>query len=655
VATETLKIVITADNKGALTSLQQTAAETDKFKMSLGDLNTRLSLLKERLNQATEPARITKLGAEIKNVTAQIDDQKAAFAKLGAETEKAGSAMGSGLNKAFSGLRMIANILPGIGLAGMFGLAFEGLGKLIEEFGLFTTKVSEGEKKLNDYNEVNKKANKDAGEQVSTLKSLYNAATDVNMSMDTRNKAAKELQDLFPKTYGNLSLEIIKSGEAKNATDELTKSIIAQAKAKAALVKISELEAQKLDIEDQKRKIDNAVFNENVRVKKPYTEASFGGGIGGMGGGSGAILSVEEQRTRNTQRGAAAIRALNIEEDALTARQNSLTKAVGEGNVVESIAIENTTTKTEKLSKNEEILKNFKESLEGLNNQLAVGFISKDLFDVEKLKIFDSALNALSKNGEKSVETFKILAAQQKILFNDAFEAKMKLQSSKEENITAPFEKEITKAKPRFINGVPQSLEDIQAQQDKINQAQQAKLGKKSEADRIEAINKALTETKGLMTVVNPLVDTLFTAMQNGTDIGEALGDTFKKLAEDIAKAALKALIFGTILSAVTGGTSGALRKAGGFLGSIMGYAKGGISEGPQGGHIELLHGTEAILTPAQMSGLVRNSMNAGAVTSMGSNSQQQGSQQGEFTIRGNDLVLALQRSNYSLNLRRGV
>jgi hypothetical protein len=154
VATETLKIVITADNKGALTSLKQTAAETDKFKMSLGDLNTRLSLLKERLNQATEPARITKLGNEIKLVTSQIDDQKAAFAKLGAETEKAGSAMGSGLNKAFGGLRMIANILPGIGLAGMFGLAFEGLGKLVEEMGLFSNKITESEKKLSDYSIV---------------------------------------------------------------------------------------------------------------------------------------------------------------------------------------------------------------------------------------------------------------------------------------------------------------------------------------------------------------------------------------------------------------------------------------------------------------------------------------------------------------------
>jgi hypothetical protein len=26
----------------------------------------------------------------------------------------------------------------------------------------------------------------------------------------------------------------------------------------------------------------------------------------------------------------------------------------------------------------------------------------------------------------------------------------------------------------------------------------------------------------------------------------------------------------------------------------------------------------------------------------------------GQFTLKGNDLVLALQRSNYSLNLRRG-
>jgi len=149
--------------------------------------------------------------------------------------------------------------------------------------------------------------------------------------------------------------------------------------------------------------------------------------------------------------------------------------------------------------------------------------------------------------------------------------------------------------------------------------------------------------------------------MQNGVDLGVALSDMFKKLAEDIAKAAIKALLFQVILSAVSGGGEVPGGAGGGFaeifsklLGLGGGHAKGGVVTGPQGGHIELLHGTEAILTPAQMSGLVRNSMNAGAITSMGNNAQEQSGQQGEFLLRGNDLVLALQRSNVALNLRRG-
>ena len=637
-ATETLKIVITADNKGALTSLKQTAAETDKFKLSLGDLNTRLSLLKERLNQATEPARITKLGNEIKLVTSQIDDQKAAFAKLGAETEKAGSAMGSGLNKAFGGLRMIANILPGIGLAGMFGLAFEGLGKLVEEMGLFSNKITESEKKLSDYNEVNKKANKDAGEQIATLKTLYSIATDVNASMDTRNKAAKELQDLFPKTYGNLSLEVIKTGEAKDATDALTKSIIEQARAKAALAKISELEAQRLDIEDKKRKIDNATFNESKRIKGTSTDVVFGGGTGGIGGGGGVTLSVQDQQNRILERKLNALKPLDAELANINEREKALTNIIGAQNIVQEIAIENeeklSKTTKEKISPLEKLKDTYKADTEALVNMLMYGGMSLDEFQ--------------KKIGELNVRTLQNF-------FKDGGKA------------ASEFGQELIKLQPKFnefgqIIGrgdLIQREKKLPSQQGMINKILPEGGGIQKEqlnaGNGLDKINAALAQTQQIMSVVGPQIDNLFTALENGASIGEALGDMFKKLAEDIAKAAIKALIFQVILSAVSGGTANA---AGGGFGSIfkkmLGFAKGGISEGPQGGHMELLHGTEAILTPAQMSGLVRNSMNAGAVTSMGSNSQQQGSQQGEFTLRGNDLVLALQRSNVALNLRRG-
>lgn len=650
-ATETLKIVITADNKGALTSLKQTAAETDKFKMSLGDLNTRLSLLKERLNQATEPTQVSKLGAQIKNVTAQIDEQKAAFSKLGAETEKAGAGMAGGLNKAFSGLRMIANILPGIGLAGMFGLAFEGLGKLVEEMGLFSNKITEGEKKLSDYNEVNKKANKDAGEQIAILKTLYSVATDVNASMDTRNKAAKELQDLFPKTYGNLSLEIIKSGEAKDATDALTKSIIEQARAKAALAKISELEAQRLDIEDKKRKIDNATFNESKRIKGTSTDVVFGGGTGGVGGGGGVTLSVQNQQNRILERKLNALKPLDAELANINEREKALTSIIGAQNIVQEIAIENeqklskatkekiSPLEKEKISPLEKLKDTYKADTEALVNMLMYGGMSLDVFK--------------KKLGELNVKTLQTF-------FKDGGDA------------ASQFGQELIKLQPAF-NEFGQVIgrgdlikrdKKLPSEQGMINKTLPEGGGLQKDilnaATGMQEFNLALKDTEEIMGVVGPAIDNLFAAMQNGADLGAALGDMFTKLGEDILKAAIKALLFQVILSAVSGGVAPA--GAGGGFGDIFGkllglgggHAKGGVVTGPQGGHIELLHGTEAILTPAQMSGLVRNSMNAGAITSMGNNAQEQGGQQGEFLLRGNDLVLALQRSNVALNLRRG-
>ena len=50
----------------------------------------------------------------------------------------------------------------------------------------------------------------------------------------------------------------------------------------------------------------------------------------------------------------------------------------------------------------------------------------------------------------------------------------------------------------------------------------------------------------------------------------------------------------------------------------------------------------------SKLGNVVSNSFSAGA---MSGGSQMAG---GQFTLRGNDLVLALQRSNYSLDLRRG-
>jgi hypothetical protein len=57
---------------------------------------------------------------------------------------------------------------------------------------------------------------------------------------------------------------------------------------------------------------------------------------------------------------------------------------------------------------------------------------------------------------------------------------------------------------------------------------------------------------------------------------------------------------------------------------------------------------SEAVMPLSKLDAVMGNAFASGAASGGGS------AQNGSFVLRGQDLVLALQRSNYSLNLRRG-
>jgi hypothetical protein len=150
-------------------------------------------------------------------------------------------------------------------------------------------------------------------------------------------------------------------------------------------------------------------------------------------------------------------------------------------------------------------------------------------------------------------------------------------------------------------------------------------------------------------------------AMLQGQDIGEALGNVFKKLIIDLTQMVVRALMFKAIMAALSGGSTAAADAASGgggfmdFLKNIMGGAPfardGGVFSGPKSGYPATLHGTEAVLNPKQFKNLTSNMMNLGALQSQGSN-QSGGSTQ--VILRGQDLVMALQRAGVNLDLRRG-
>jgi hypothetical protein len=173
----------------------------------------------------------------------------------------------------------------------------------------------------------------------------------------------------------------------------------------------------------------------------------------------------------------------------------------------------------------------------------------------------------------------------------------------------------------------------------------------KQQSDVVDSLTKSYENFANMLSsnVTNGLMS-VWSALEEGTSVSEAIGQMFVNIAKSIAAAVIQATIFSALLNAFP--ELKILFKAGGMLQSAFGYsgprATGGITNGPSMALIGEA-GPEAVIPLSKLSGMLNTTFNAGAMSGgvgVGGN--------GSFVLRGNDLVLALQRSNSSLNLRRG-
>lgn len=119
--------------------------------------------------------------------------------------------------------------------------------------GLFKAKenINILKESLKAYNEAVLSGKKDAQEQLTELKLLYDAAIDAAKGTDERTKAVKKLKDEYPGYFKGMDNEAILAGNAKSAYDQLTQSIMANAKARAYVNKLTENQETKIDLEEQ--------------------------------------------------------------------------------------------------------------------------------------------------------------------------------------------------------------------------------------------------------------------------------------------------------------------------------------------------------------------------------------------------------------------
>lgn len=231
------------NNLANIAALRLQAKELNAAKGSLDQRRAALTRLQKTFDGLNETERASPFGQRLSKVLPQLNDQVLSLEK---STGRSGRNVGNYLGAAYSGLRTIANILPGVGIGGLIGFAIEPIVSYIQQLDIFKIKISEIVKQRQELASVNTKGAQDAQLEIVQLKVLVATAKNRALSDEIRYNAAKKLQEQYPETFKNYSIEQIELGKVDGATLKLTATILALAKARASEAKIAENSSRQL-------------------------------------------------------------------------------------------------------------------------------------------------------------------------------------------------------------------------------------------------------------------------------------------------------------------------------------------------------------------------------------------------------------------------
>jgi len=191
------------------------------------------------------------------------------------------SAFTKGMSGAWSAVRQLAYILPGLGIAGILGFATDPLVNYVTNLGFVQKALGNVKTAQGELNAVNLEAQKSAVEETLKLRALLSIAQDTTLSYSDRLIAVKELQKTYPAYFENLSKEQILAGDTAEAENNLTIAILSRAKAQAATAKITENQSKIIDLEEKRldvvKRLD-AAQAQAASAEKIRNAGSAGGG-----------------------------------------------------------------------------------------------------------------------------------------------------------------------------------------------------------------------------------------------------------------------------------------------------------------------------------------------------------------------------------------
>jgi hypothetical protein len=229
------------------------------------------------------------LGVDLKFTKASTDALAASVSHLATAQTKAaaaGAAAGNSIKKSNMsytnlalvlqdlpyGFRGIQNNLPALvgSFAATTGPIYLGISAVIAavtawDMGLFGVKkkTDEAKKSQDSYNESLKTAMSSAFGEISQVKALVSVVENHGLSIDKRRIALKKLQDEYPAYFNNMSVEKTSINQLTSATNSLTSAIIARAEANAMTAEVEKLATQRYENTKSIEKNETAILNMN--------------------------------------------------------------------------------------------------------------------------------------------------------------------------------------------------------------------------------------------------------------------------------------------------------------------------------------------------------------------------------------------------------
>jgi len=667
-ATENLEIIIGANTQDLQTGLNQASQSVTNFGNAV---RTNLKPTADATNALSNLSRVAQDAPYgFMGIANNLNPLLESFQRLSKESGGAGSA----LKALVGGLTGPAGIGLALGAVSSLVVAF---GSDIAGWIANTTELEKANKQLR--NSINDSL-KGIEATIANDQALVGVINDVTQSTQAREAALKQLKEAHK---GNVELQKtdINDGEKLvGIIDRLSQALIRKAQIEGTAKIIGEKYAEliRLQTADLEEQIGDLAWYSQTW---DFVSGSIKGLTNNLGGANTAIKLSNDALEKNAEKADKTKKVIDLLKSSLA----DLTKAsfaAGDYNVTGTTApkagtnkkedvdtsVLDTLKKTQQLYKddaylykayadkivNEElrialekakINKASKEEIAQINEQANTGLIQNQINLGNSLtKLFQAAdkewLNEQLKSTKDRISAIQDQMDIEEKMADKDFEKKKEAVRKAMLEIKNLID---TNSNPKVIELLGDAYDKLSKKLKLLNIDEQQK--------NAELLQKRYEDFA--QTIANDVTGALFTmydAIQQGEPPLKALGDYVANLAKQFAAAVIQATIFKglmALLNVATGGGSGFFGSILGGVGKLLGFAEGGIVSQPTIAMVGEGGQSEAIMPLNKLGNMMNSTFNAGAMSGGGAGN-------GQFVLKGNDLVLALQRSNYSLNLRRG-